>query len=243
MRVAAFAFLLTILILLATTYYLRHVYFFRDPQRISPADRNYLYSPCDGLVVYVKKVDSGEVYSEKLGRKIHISEIVKLKSDGILKFDEGWLIGIYMSPLDVHFNYAPQSGRVKAVVYTPAKINYPMVDIWEYIKMTYFRKAVDNFASKYHLENERNTVVIDVGGNEVVLVEIADKFVNKIDCFVKEGDELKAGEKISFIRRGSQVDVLVPASCFEPLVKKGDRVTGAMTPIFRFLDLNDISMR
>lgn len=236
MRLAAVLVLLAVLLFLAAAFYLRNIYFYRDPPRISPSDKSYLYSPCDGLVVYVKKVEGGEVYSEKLGRRIHISEIVKLKSAGVLVFNEGWLIGIYMSPLDVHFNYAPQSGRVKAVVYTPAKVNYPMVDLWEYIKMTYFRKAVDNFADRYHFENERNTVVIDVGGSDVVLVEIADRFVNKIDCFVKEGDELKAGEKIGFIKRGSQVDVLVPASSFEPLVKKGDRVIGAVTPIFKFLN-------
>lgn len=214
-------------------YYLRNVYFYRDPQRKTPENPELLYSPCDGLVVYLERFEDGEIHSEKLGQKIHISEITGLKKQGILNIEEGWILGIYMSPLDVHFNYAPQSGKVKEVVYTPAKLNYPMVDLLEYVNMTFLRRAVDNFSKKFHLENERNTIVLDVSGNDVVLVEIADKFVNKIDCFVKEGDTVKAGQKISFIRRGSQVDVIVSRCAFTPLVKKGQRVTGGVTPIFK----------
>lgn len=221
------------LLVFAFIYYLRNVYFFRDPVRKTPDDSHFLYSPCDGLVVYVKKIEDGLVISEKLGEKINVSEITGLKKRGILNLDDGWLIGIYMSPLDVHFNYAPQNCTVKEVVHTPAKINYPMVDLWEYIKMTYLKKAVNNFSKKFHLHNERNTVVLDVQGKDVVLVEIADKFVNKIDCFVRPGDILKAGQKISFIRRGSQVDILVSVDDFEPVVKQGERVIGAITPIFR----------
>jgi phosphatidylserine decarboxylase len=236
MKIWAVSLLALIMLLAGVVYYLRNIYFYRDPLRISPGEDRFLYSPCDGLVVYVKKITDGEVYSEKLGKKIAISEITRLKDDGTLNIQEGWLIGIYMSPLDVHFNYAPQSGRVKAIVYTPAKVNYPMVDLWEYLKMTYFKRAVENFADRFHLQNERNTIVLEVKEQDVVLVEIADKFVNKIDCYVKVGDKVKAGDKISFIRRGSQVDMLVPSSAFEPLVKKGDRVTGAITPVFQFIN-------
>ncbi|MCX7831520.1 MAG: phosphatidylserine decarboxylase [Actinobacteria bacterium] len=214
-------------------YYLRYIYFFRDPERISPANPDYLYSPCDGLVVYVKKVVRGEIVSEKLGKKIRIEEISGSKNGERINIDEGWLVGIYMSPLDVHFNYAPQHSKVKKVFYKSAKVNYPMVDLWEYMKMTYLKRAVDNFSKKFHLENERNTIVLDVSGQDVVLIEIADKFVNKIDCFVKPGDYLKAGQKISFIRRGSQVDVLVSSTSFEPVVSKGERVKGAISPIFK----------
>lgn len=225
--------ILLILLITSAFAYLRYVYFFRDPKRVTPENKEVLYAPCDGLVVYVKKIKNGDVYSEKLGEKIHISEISGLTEKGQLKIKDGWLMGIYMSPLDVHFNYAPQEGIVKSVIYTPARVNYPMVDLWEYVKMTYLKKAVDNFARKFHLSNERNTIVLDVSGSEVILVEIADKFVNKIDCFVKPGEAVKAGQKISFIKRGSQVDVYVSAEHFKPLVKPGDRVTGAVTPVFK----------
>lgn len=224
---------ITLTIIAAIVYYLRHIYFFRDPERISPANPDYLYSPCDGLVVYVKKVIKGEIFSEKLGEKIRIEEISGSENGEEINIDEGWLVGIYMSPLDVHFNYAPQKSRVKKVFYKTAKVNYPMVDFWEYIKMTYLKRAVDNFSKKFHLENERNTIVLDVFGQDVVLIEIADKFVNKIDCFVKPGDHLQAGQKISFIRRGSQVDILVSSSNFVPVVSKGERVKGALSPIFK----------
>lgn len=233
MRIALILAAALIFVLLSIQYYLRNVYFFRDPERVTPDNSDYLYSPCDGLVVYVKKVSGGEVYSEKLGEKIKITEITDLRNDGLVDISEGWLMGIYMSPLDVHFNYAPADGLVEKIVARKTGVNLPMVDMWEYIKMTYFKKAVNNFAKKFHLENERNTILLDSEGRKIVLVEIADKFVNKIDCFVKEGDRVKAGEKLSFIRRGSQVDIYVSADEFEPVAKQGSRVLGAVTPVFK----------
>jgi phosphatidylserine decarboxylase len=232
-KLLGFILIALLFISISVSFYLRNVYFYRDPIRKTPSDSRYLYSPCDGLVVYLKKIENGEVISEKLGESIRIEEITDLKNSGELSFKNGWLLGIYMSPLDVHFNYAPANGTVKKIVRREARTNLPMVDLWEYVRMTYLRKAVNNFSKRFHLENERNTILIESQGAEIVLVEIADKFVNKIDCFVKEGDRVKAGEKISFIRRGSQVDVFVSDEYFEPVVSYGEKVVGAITPIFK----------
>lgn len=233
MKILSFLLVALLLISILISFYLRNVYFYRDPIRKTPSDTRYLYSPCDGLVVYLKKIENGEVVSEKLGERIKIEEITDLIASDELDFKNGWLLGVYMSPLDVHYNYAPSNGTIVKIVRRNARTNLPMVDLWEYIRMTYFRKAVNNFAKRFHFENERNTILIDSYGAKIVLVEIADKFVNKIDCFVKEGDSVKAGDKISFIRRGSQVDVFVSAKDFEPVVSCGKRVVGAVTPIFK----------
>src|SRR5660398_118938 len=71
----------------------------------------------------------------------------------------GWVLGIYMSPFDVHYNYAPVAGNVTAQRYTKADANLPMVDLSEYIRIAFLRRPFDNFAAAFHLENERNTVV------------------------------------------------------------------------------------
>jgi phosphatidylserine decarboxylase len=104
-----------------------------------------------------------------------------------------------------------------------------MVDLWEYFKLTYLRKAVNLFDKRFHLENERMSFYLEGDGIEVVVVEIADKFVNKIEKFVEEGDEVELGEKISFIRRGSQVDILILKSDVEIKVKFGEQVYGGKT--------------
>ncbi len=215
----------------AALLFLQRIWFYRDPVRITPRDEDLLVSPCDGQVVYVRRVENGEIVSEKLGQKIKVSEITHAEWPEGQTPGQGWLIGIYMSPLDVHFNYAPMQGRISGIVHNGAKLNLPMVDLWEYIQLTYLRRAVDLFAKRYALENERQTVFIE-GRVKVAMVEIADKFVNKISTYVKVGETLRPGQKISFIERGSQVDLFIFGEV-DFLVSVGDQVYGAQTPIAR----------
>lgn len=215
----------------AAVVFLQRIWFFRDPVRLTPSEDDLLISPCDGQVVYIRRVKNGEIVSDKLGQRIKVSEITHAEWPEGSTPGEGWLIGIYMSPLDVHFNYAPLSGKITGIVHNQAKLNLPMVDLWEYIQLTYLRRAVDLFGKRYALENERQTVFIE-GRVKVAMVEIADKFVNKISTYVREGDALRAGQKVSFIERGSQVDLFIFGDV-DFLVAVGDQVYGAQTPIAR----------
>lgn len=212
--------------------FLRQVWFYRDPLRQPEATGRVIVAPCDGKVVYLKRIEKGEVESEKKGEVIKVEEITKADFDNS---ESGWLIGIYMSPLDVHYNYAPIEGKVEKIVYYPSKINLPMVDLWEYLNLTYFRRAVNLFSHRFHLENERNTIFINQEGEiRVAAVEIADKFVSKINCYVKEGDFLKLGQKISFIDRGSQVDLVIFKENLNWRVKFGDQVYGGKTVLAEY---------
>lgn len=206
----------------------RNIFFFRDPKRVAPGDPNLIIAPCDGRVMYVKEVKGGEVFADKLGKKIHVTEISKDDAP-----TEGILIGIYMSPFDVHFNYAPMSGKVSKISYFNAKLNLPMVDMWEYIQFCWLRRAVNMLGAKYQLENERNTIFVENDRCKIAMVEIADIVVNKIDCFVKQGDGITQGQKVSFIKRGSQVDLFLWGTNFEILVKPGKHTTGGVMPVAR----------
>tara|TARA_B100000575_G_scaffold294579_1_gene311733 strand:- start:10402 stop:11064 length:663 start_codon:yes stop_codon:yes gene_type:complete len=72
------------------------IYFFRDPERISPPNLSddTILSPADGKVVVVKELESVE-YLEK--KAIQIS--------------------IFLSPLNVHINRIPISGVLEYLVY------------------------------------------------------------------------------------------------------------------------------
>jgi phosphatidylserine decarboxylase len=213
-------------------WYYKRVWFYRNPSRIPPKQKNVILSPADGDVVYIKKFKNNNVISEKLGEKIKISEITKTDSNGwpaSRSVSEGWIIGIYMKPTDVHFNYSPLSGSIKKIVHKDSKLNLPMVDVWEYINFVFLRRMVNLWSKKFHLINERNTIFMENKDLKLALVEIADKFVNKIDCFVKEGDSLKVGQKVSFIKRGSQVDLILFKKNLDIKVKVGDQVYGAET--------------
>lgn len=218
-----------VVVVLTTLYLLnRFVWFYRDPVRTPQStDARAIISPADGQIVYIKRFENGEVTSEKLGRPIQLTEIAELPQT---KGRSGWVLGIYMSPFDVHFNYAPVAGTVTAQRYRRADANLPMVDLSEYIRIAFLRKPFDNFAAAFHLENERNTVVIQGGGApDVAVVEIADKFVNKIDILAKDGDVLKVGGKLGFIKRGSQVDVIIFDDSVDWTAKFGQQVYGGQT--------------
>jgi phosphatidylserine decarboxylase len=230
----------TVVVVLTTLYLLnRFVWFYRDPVRTpESADSRAIISPADGQIVYIKRFTDGAVASEKLGRKIELTEIAELPQT---RGRSGWIVGIYMSPFDVHFNYAPVAGRVTAQRYRKADANLPMVDLSEYIRIAFLRRPFDNFAAAFHLENERNTVVIEpsadasaAGQPDIAVVEIADKYVNKIDILAKEGDELKVGSKLGFIKRGSQVDVIVFDSDIDWTARFGQQVYGGQTLLGRW---------
>ena len=52
--------------------------FFRDPERIPPDNENAILSPADGTIIYVKKVQNGEIpFSEKNGTKFSLTEFVQ----------------------------------------------------------------------------------------------------------------------------------------------------------------------
>ena len=86
----------------------RYWWFFRNPHRHIPPDEN-IVSPADGKVVYVKRVRPNmPVISIKKKKDIYISDILR----GGIK-EPSLLIGVFMSPLSVHYNRVPVSGTVK----------------------------------------------------------------------------------------------------------------------------------
>ena len=217
---------------LGALLFLRRVWFYRDPQRAPERTGDVIVAPADGRVVYIKKVEDGAVQAEKLGQKIPLPEIIGCDPEGT----DGWAIGIYMSPLDVHFNYCPLPGTVEGIHRVSARLNLPMLDFWEYIKVVWFRKMVDMFARRYHLENERNTIFLDCLGLKLVVVLIADKFVAKIRCFVEPGQVMQYSQKLGFIERGSQVDLVIFADNVEFEVGVNDQVYGGQTVIARLTE-------
>lgn len=223
MRILLIATLTIVLVIILAQIYLQRVWFYRDPHREPEARENVVIAPADGQVIYIKQVKDGRIISNKLGQNIDVEEISKTENT----MDKGRLVGIYMSPLDVHYNYSPVDGVIESIKHTQAKVNLPMVDLWEYIRLTFLRRAVNLFGNKYHFINERNTLLIK-GQITVAMVEIADKFVNKIKCFVKAGDKVALGQKLSFIERGSQVDLFIPDNC-RVKVKIGQQVYGGKT--------------
>lgn len=206
-------------------WWFRKVFFYRDPHRAIPAGDELVLSPADGRIMYLRRVAAGEVVSQKLGQQIPISELAKTDLGNV----GGWLVGIYMSPFDVHYNRAPIDGEITVIHHHRTSANLPMVDLWEYLRFTLFRKAVDLFAAPFHLQNERLTMEIQNGRMRCILILIADRFVNKITRFFEDAQYVSKGEKICFIARGSQTDLFIPCDVLEFKVHPGDQVYAGKT--------------
>ena len=119
------------------------------------------------------------------------------------------LISVFMNVFNVHSNRSGVDGRIKKVTYFPGLF-------------------VNADLDKASTENERNAVVIDVGGQLVTQVQVAGLIARRILCYVKAGDALTKGQRYGFIRFGSRVDVYLPPHAV-PKVAPGDKVSATTT--------------
>lgn len=196
----------------------RFYYFFRDPPRRPPAGR-HLLSPADGVVLYVHRVEADGVPSPvKKGVRVPLDEWL----GAVDVRGPGTLVGIYMTPLSVHYNRAPIAGAVRSIVQRPARErNLSMTRA--FMRILWDLPPFEE-GSRYILENARCTTVIE-GDLRVAVTQIADAYVRQIDSFVAEGQRLSAGEKFGMIRMGSQCDLFVPDRPSVRIVARpGDRV-------------------
>ena len=107
-------------------------YFFRDPERISINDENYLTSPADGEVLMVHEVDG----PKELGLEDR-------------KFTK---ISIFMNVFDCHVNRTPCEGKISEILYKPGKFLNASLD----------KASEDNERNYYKITNSHGEEVIVV---------------------------------------------------------------------------------
>ena len=101
-------------------------YFFRDPERVSIADDNYLTSPADGVVLQVLETNG----PKELGL-----ENKKFKK-----------VSIFMNVFDCHVNRTPCAGKIEEILYKPGSfVNASLDKASEDNERNYFKiKDTDN---------------------------------------------------------------------------------------------------
>jgi phosphatidylserine decarboxylase len=164
------------------------LFFFRDPDRHHAAGTDSVISPADGRVLV-----AGEA-------------VLDAAPAGDWK-----QISIFLSPMDVHVNRIPASGRVTKVSFTPGK----------------FLAAYRHDAAS---TNERSEIWIDHGGQMVVSRQIVGFLARRVVCRAEPGTEVRAGDRYGVMKFGSRMDVFLPASA-EIRVQVGDMVRGGETVI------------
>ena len=111
-------------------------YFFRDPERISINDDNYLTSPADGEVLMVHEVDG----PKELGLEDK-------------KFTK---ISIFMNVFDCHVNRTPCEGKISEILYKPGKFLNASLD----------KASEDNERNYYKITNSHgeDVIVVQIAG-------------------------------------------------------------------------------
>jgi phosphatidylserine decarboxylase len=169
------------------------VSFFRNPKRtIDQYADDIVYCPADGKIVVIENTNESEVLK-----------------------DERIQVSIFMSPLNVHVNRNPVSGKVTFFKYHPGA----------------FYKAWNPKAST---ENERTTIMIENPKGKVLFRQIAGALARRIVWYVSQGDEVKQGEDMGFIKLGSRVDVFLPKDA-KLEVEMGQMVSGNETVLARLV--------
>jgi phosphatidylserine decarboxylase len=111
-------------------------YFFRDPERYSIEDDNYLVSPADGLITDI---------SEKSG-----PEELRLENTSYTR------VSIFMNVFNCHVNRIPTSGKVEEIYYKPGKfLNASLDKASEENERNYF---------KIKLSNGEELVIVQIAG-------------------------------------------------------------------------------
>ena len=111
-------------------------YFFRDPERYSIDDDDYLVSPADGLVLQVQENDGPKE--------------LNLENKKFTK------VSIFMNVFDCHVNRSPCSGKVSEILYKPGKFFNASLD----------KASEENERNYYKITNSKgeDIIVVQIAG-------------------------------------------------------------------------------
>jgi phosphatidylserine decarboxylase len=150
-------------------FYAFILFFFRLPVRNIEPDTGLIFAPADGKVVVIEEAMEDEYFNDK---RLQVS--------------------IFMSPINVHSNKYPVSGKIKYVKHHHGR----------------FLVAWHPKSSEF---NERASIVIETDqGEEVLVRQVAGAIARRIVTYSKKGAKVQQGKELGFIKFGSRVDLFLP---------------------------------
>jgi phosphatidylserine decarboxylase len=123
-------------------------------------------------------------------------------------------VAVFLSVFDVHVNRSPVTGTVKETKYKTG----------DFLDVRHPDSSIRNECKSWLMETPQGPVAVR---------QIAGLVARRIVAWSKEGDNVARGFRFGMIRFGSRTEVFLPLDC-TILVKPGDRVAGAATPIARW---------
>jgi len=157
--------------------------------------------------------DADALISPADGTVTHVGEMADPDFPG----GRAFTISIFLSVFNVHVNRLPRSGSVAELRYYPGEF-------------------LDARAADCSVRNEQFWIDLKDAhtGGLVRIKQIAGAIARRIVCWLRPGEEVRAGERLGMIKFGSRTEVSVPADLVqETLVRIGDTVHGGSTILLR----------
>ena len=143
-----------------------------------------------------------------------IREIKKTKDKEI---GDCFLISTFMNIYNVHVNRMPYDGEILDIKHISGS----------YIPA--FKKESE--------KNERVVIVIKTDIGKIKIILIAGTLARRIVPYIKKGDKIKKGDRISIIRLGSRVDIFIPSKIIKKIkIGKNDMIKAGEDSIVKIND-------
>ena len=135
----------------------------------------------------------------------------------------GYRSSIFLSPLDVHVNRTPVSGRILEIDYRPGR----------------FLPAYRHDAAA---DNERSEIRIDHQGRTVVCRQVVGLLARRVVCRLVPGMDVTPGQRLGIMKFGSRMDIFLPTDS-DVHVVVGEAVRGGETIVARLQPLRGAAIR
>ena len=189
------------------------LYFFRDPQRISPSDPSVIVAGADGVVMSIKEIREDEY----------------LKTDAVR-------ISIFLSLLDVHVNRAPIAGNIAFLGYFPGKRYFTFQE-----KSSEFNQHNSILIEGLPASPLRHSAMQGQAGGAIgdqgprttrcLVNQIVGPVARRVVYWLKLNQMVQKGDRIGMMKFGSRLDMIFPKADVNVVVKPGDRVQAGLTVV------------
>jgi phosphatidylserine decarboxylase len=180
------------------------VFFFRNPERMTPTREGLVISPAFGKICDISYDVSPP------------SELSALKDND----DTYTRVSIFLSVFDVHVNRIPIDGKIIQKTYRPGKFVNAATD----------KASTDNEMAALVIET---TIKKNKKPHLLGVCQIAGWVARRIVTTVDQDTDVKAGQELGIIRFGSRADIYLPKGA-NPLVSVGQRTVEGETVIADF---------
>lgn len=184
------------------------LYFFRDPVRTPPGDKNALLAPADGVVAAIKIFSPHDLMAIKSMQDLNVQDLARLQEGDVMR------LSIFLSLMNVHVNRFPIGGKSRFLGYFPGKHFF-----------TFHEKSSDH--------NQHNSILVENKFVVCLMNQIVGPVCRRVVYWPDHDKEVDAvaGAPFGMMKFGSRLDLYLPADALDLMVSEGDRVVAGETII------------